>query len=347
MDIKINIVTRIIFITALTFLVANLLGHLIRAILPGRKRKRNSPDFDALVRQKENVLRSKEGIGGKKIITTSKGVKYESRIEELLSKELMRPETGGEKKADITKILSLFDAARWGEGKVFEEVRHKLAATYKVDFSPEKIAKTTNQLKKNNVFITLNCNALISYSEVIDLIGAELFLREILREIAGENSDFLLQFTRRSKTDITSVSKAATVVLSELFGDNISITEIIKKDIRLSPNDPRDYLFMNKRRDVVDTIAISEKIITQATVIKALAPITRPAKGDIKAQLAIFGANEDTGLESISKRYKKLALQLHPDRLSGMDLGVELNKIITENFSVMQEAYNELKKVKK
>ncbi len=347
MDIKINIVSRIILITILVVVVGKILGQFLGAHLTGKKKKKKTPDFDALVRQKENILRSQEGLGPKASTTKKTEKQYESKIEEQISSEMMRSSTKDERKSEITKMLALFDAARWGEGKAFEDVRHKLAALYKFDFKSNKVARSLNFLKKNNIFLTLNRTELINYDEMVQIIGADLFFNEMLEEIKGNGSDLLLFFARQSKTDLDSTLKASQLVLGEHFGERITISEVLKEDVKIRPNDPRDYLFEEKRRKIVDTTNLCKKIVDMSLIIKALSPIERPDRKDLKASLKIFGATEHTSFDAITKKYKKLASQLHPDRLSGMGLDQSLEKLATENFSVMQEAYNTIKKAMK
>ena len=57
MDIKINIVSRIILVGLLLVVAGSLLSHVMKTLFSGHKKNKHNPDFDALIRQKENMMR--------------------------------------------------------------------------------------------------------------------------------------------------------------------------------------------------------------------------------------------------------------------------------------------------
>jgi len=68
---------------------------------------------------------------------------------------------------------------------------------------------------------------------------------------------------------------------------------------------------------------------------------------DYEGALVIFEADQNTPLEVIKKRYKKLAVERHPDKLISKGIPSEFEKIATENFAQIQLAYNIIQQNKK
>ena len=61
----------------------------------------------------------------------------------------------------------------------------------------------------------------------------------------------------------------------------------------------------------------------------------------------ILGVTENSSIEQISTRYKKLAKEYHPDRLQGLGLPKEFIELANQKLTVINKAYNEIKNDKK
>ena len=69
-------------------------------------------------------------------------------------------------------------------------------------------------------------------------------------------------------------------------------------------------------------------------------------KKDLKGAFRILGVDKSTSFEEIKKVYKSLAKSKHPDTLAGKNLPKSLEKVVTNNFSNIQAAYELLKEKK-
>jgi DnaJ-domain-containing protein 1 len=74
-----------------------------------------------------------------------------------------------------------------------------------------------------------------------------------------------------------------------------------------------------------------------ASIVEPL-PLLR-GKNDYKTAALILGCQETDSLDEIKKKYKKLALEKHPDKISAQKLPPKLEKKGLLNFSRIQEAY--------
>lgn len=67
-------------------------------------------------------------------------------------------------------------------------------------------------------------------------------------------------------------------------------------------------------------------------------------KHDIKADYEVLGVDESVSDEEVKKAYRKLAVRYHPDKVAS--LGEEYQKGAKEKFQRLQEAYDNIKKVR-
>jgi len=65
---------------------------------------------------------------------------------------------------------------------------------------------------------------------------------------------------------------------------------------------------------------------------------------DVEKYYAILESNGNDSDEQIKKRYRKLALEYHPDRIASKGLPEEFNKFAHDKFREIQEAYEILKR---
>ena len=69
-------------------------------------------------------------------------------------------------------------------------------------------------------------------------------------------------------------------------------------------------------------------------------------KDNAKLYYKILGVSEENSLEEITKKYKSLIKEYHPDRLQGLGLPEDFIKLANEKLSSINEAYNFLKNEK-
>ena len=82
-----------------------------------------------------------------------------------------------------------------------------------------------------------------------------------------------------------------------------------------------------------------------ASIVRPLPPLRN--KNDSKTAALILGCLETDSLENIKKKYKKLSLEKHPDKITAQKLPPKLEKKGIENFNRIQEAFEILNQAKK
>ena len=66
---------------------------------------------------------------------------------------------------------------------------------------------------------------------------------------------------------------------------------------------------------------------------------------DLEASYAILGATRNESLREVKKRYRKLAMEHHPDRVQAQGLAPELASLAEERFKEIQHAWDVVEKV--
>ncbi|MBN1332576.1 MAG: DnaJ domain-containing protein [Synergistales bacterium] len=61
---------------------------------------------------------------------------------------------------------------------------------------------------------------------------------------------------------------------------------------------------------------------------------------------AVLGCGRDASIEEIRRCYRNLVSKYHPDRFIGQDLDEDFVRLATEKFKEIQNAYDEIKRMK-
>jgi DnaJ like chaperone protein len=108
-------------------------------------------------------------------------------------------------------------------------------------------------------------------------------------------------------------------------------------------------LYQIARADAAGVTAREEELILRIALYLGL---DERAVGQARAEFArdtgraweILGITRDASVEEIKSAYRQLSLQHHPDRVA--NLGPEFVKVAEEKFKAIQEAYEEIRRVK-
>lgn len=140
--------------------------------------------------------------------------------------------------------------------------------------------------------------------------------------------------------------------LGEILKKEIPLAEVCEQIKNSMPYEPRlqllHYLYGISMADgdvhtaeirIIDQIAAGLGI-QQEDNKSIMAMYYRDANADYK----ILEVNPDASEEEIKKAYRKMAVKYHPDKLEGM--GEEVKKAAEEKFKKLQEAYENIKKIR-
>ena len=72
-----------------------------------------------------------------------------------------------------------------------------------------------------------------------------------------------------------------------------------------------------------------------------------PFRSLLEVYFKVLGIKKDTSMEAITKRYKVLIKEYHPDRLQGLGLPKEFIQLANKKLASINEAYSAVKNEKK
>lgn len=353
MDVEINIVPRVIILSILGYFLIKLLLTLLHTGLSGQKKK-NSYDLDQLIKSKQDFLRGSSG--AETLSTSSSTQPSEQRnprsAEIVYAQELKKTNAAElpEKFREITQILELFDALKWGQGPALHPLKEDFKSKTRFLLDDQQIVRTAKKIDAHGLFLMLNQSELPNIKIIHQIIEQSLLLQICAQELDQSNYKLIEQLAHSAQMTSDTFARAITCWAKrrlEMVGDYSQMGELDSpsilsaQEISLNPL----FLFEEKRKNAVTIIKTIKEWQTIAQLYQALIPLAELPKNNLAACLAIFGLKELKLLDQdkLKRLYKLKAQGLHPDSLMNFQLSSAEQQIITHNFQIIQEAYHYLK----
>ena len=316
---------------------------------------RKTRDLDELIKEQERILKSRMKYGSVTNIQTSspnkKKSKYFSETEELYikAKEKSQPIE------DIDKVLKLFDNAKWGQGDLYNHFLQQLKLKFGVDFELLSLSQVITKFLREDYFVKTN-HTLPSFKNIEKAILSKVFLTKFFHESTHGNGPLMQKLSHRFKYSSKAIVMASHYEFLELKGEKKD--SLIERVIQVG-GDP-NYL---KRfpdiqvSDILDSVIplpdksgylgpdyFSKRIQKSAEIFHGLTPLPQvKTKADA---CKVLGITENASVEEIKKAYKTIAKTRHPDVMAGKGLPESVEKKLSQNFSIIQKAYDLLKSKK-
>jgi len=212
-----------------------------------------------------------------------------------------------------------FDNAQGGGG-ILSSLENKQGIYFTATFSMlGKLAKADGTVTQQEI-------------DVIDRV-----MRENLR-LTAQARDFAIEIFNAAKESNESFEAFAHQFYDEFGGSNEVLVSVI------------DLLLLVGHADG-QLHKIEEKMILSAVRIFRLEQHYAQIKSrfvnmpeDINKQYAILGAKRGDNIKDIKKKYRKLAMQYHPDRIQSKGMAPELASAAEEKFKEIQHAYDLVEK---
>lgn len=344
----------------LVFFGGRILGILLKGFwdnFVNRDPKRNQ-NFDEMVKEQERILRSRMKIGpaaapqpspqGKKSKTFS-----DSEDSYLLAKEKDQKIEG------LDKILELFDNARWGQGKIYQEILNKAKLKTNCQFDLLGLSQIVTKFLRENFFLKTK-KELAGFNEIEKAILSKLILVNLVKESTQGNGPLLSGLAKKKQLDPKFIIMAIHFEFMKFKGETASV--LYERIVKVSA----DPAYLRKFPDQVVSDLMDKQIplpdksgylgpdyflknlFQTASIFENVIPLP-PLKNkkDIEGAFKVLGVRENASLDEIKRVYKNLAKSKHPDVLAAKGLPPSLEKTLTNNFSILQQAYEILKDQKK
>ncbi len=307
-------------------------------------------NLDALIESKKHQLRNKEGLPP--ILPTSPldpppPPSLKNRLEDLYIKN-------ANKISDFKEIMILFDAAKWGDGKNLEKISSEIT-NYGIPVpQTSELTKVVTEILQTDLILKINGSTLPSFQSLFQIITTRYYFKYLVTDLNTTNKQFIKTLAMQHKVPYLPFLWATIFVLFKSIGtysaSNLYSLLLTKKlQIKDLSNIELDLILTNITTIILKTNhnpikQIINEIIKEAEIFLILLPLPKLRhKDDFENAYAILQASPDDSFDTIHKKYKKIAMQKHPDRLGGKIIPAQLIKEATNNFKLIQEAYNLLK----
>ncbi len=327
----------------------------IRENFLGKKNQRKN-DLDAMIRTKEAMLRRGETKATGKAITPGAGAgrRFKTKTEELYTLEFEAlSKSGGDeaKKESAKKMMELIGNGQWGEGPQFQEINKLVGG--KIGREPELslLSKHINSFINREVALSLDKPELPTYEEVREALVVKILINILIDEAKSGDGALTKKIASRHGMQPKSIINAIDYMVTSSAKGSVKdlikkiLTGTVPKVTQLTPADLEKGSHIlcigadGKR--FINGPTLMKMIEDQASLFESLTKIP-PLKNkkDLRGALKIMGLGKNPEKADVKKRYKKLAQLKHPDRLASKGLSPDMEKIASENFAVIQEAYH-------
>lgn len=331
-----------------------ILWDLIKDNFLSDKNKRKN-DLDAMIRTKEAMLRRGETkASGKALTPTTGGRRFKTKTEELytLDFEALSKSGGDEKKKESSKkMIELIGSGQWGEGPAYQEINKLIAGKIGRDPELSILSKHINSFINREVALALDKGELPLFEEIKEALVVKILINILVDEARSGDGPLTKKLSSRYNVQPKSIINAIDYMVTSAAKGSVKdlvkkvLTGTVPKVTQLSAVD------LEKGSHIICIGADGKRFINSPTLMKLiedqaimfesltkLPPLKN--KKDLRGALKIMGLGKNPEKDDVKKRYKKLAQLKHPDRLASKGLPTDMEKIASENFAVIQEAYH-------
>ena len=325
-----------------------------------KKRKNSDIDFNRLVENKKSVLRKgeneKTSLGKKENQKKDqKGAQalYQTQFQSLSSKK-NKNENELEEMDALKKVLSLFEGLQWGGSEDLKKLSSRFAKKRKIRIEVSELNNILKILLKRETLLARKTQKLPYLEEVLKALETAAFWKILLKELWEDEQAYIKFLSQKKKAKSKTIEQAILATLYPIMNSetDVPIEKIIKG--KVSPMTPdkwevslKKFCLEESGKFFKSTQEYEEEILEYVELLKSVSPLP-PLKNDkdLAGAFRILEVSEDTEFDIIKKKYKKLAILKHPDKLSSRGIPKEFEPLATENFALIQRAYDIIKKSK-
>ena len=355
-----NIDNNLIYLLGLSIFVVFFGGRIISILIKAfwdnfvGKGKHSTRDLDEMIKEQERILRSRMKYG--KVETTTPSSKknqkkFFSETEELY----LKARDKNQLIEGLDQVLQLFDNAKWGQGEIYKKLLQTAKMKAGCDQDVLTLSQIVTKFLRENYFINTS-NELPSFKQIEKAILSKFILTKLFKESILGKGPMLSYFSKKnnsSEKDIIIAIHHLFLSLSEkndnkllervlkVNGDSsflkkysdLQISEVIDKAIQLP--DKKGYLGSDY---------FHKTIMTQVDLIKGISPLSEVKNLDDAYKT--LGLKKNASKDEIKHAYKTIVKSRHPDVMAGKGLSSEIEKKLSQNFAIIQKAYDMVKSQK-
>ena len=341
-----EIIYRVLISLFAVFIVGKVLGVIFASWATNRKEKKRNVDLDLMIENKKSLLRASSGLN--KSEGNQSGKASKTKTEEAYKKTAIKDSNQSE---TCLEVLKLIEDLQWGDGKAFSEIQSYMDSHWELTVDTPRIANIFNGLLVRDTLLSLPQEKLPDKTQILQILKARLFCEALLED--SKTNTILQTIAKKLNLQEWTARKSIELALASAIipsNDKLYATILNPKGLKgITPGKKQELIAANfltaDNKHLLTIDLLVSRIKKYAETIAPLRPLPLlKGKADVEGAFKVMGLEVNASKDEIKSCYKKLASQLHPDRLSGMKLGPEMEKVANENFSTLQQAFDILKK---
>ena len=319
------------------------------------KSKNPKASLDHMIKLKINELSDNDS-GREGIIKRNGSKKNVSPKDTILDyfKKLTEENTTPEKVQEAQWFIYLIEQLHWGDSEEIKDIQIELNKAFKSRFEITKITAVINKLiKEDKISFLAELNS--PKIALINFIGLYSILSDTL---SNNENTFIDKISSENKTtkELITMAIKCVIQLSKDYPIQAIYNSVLKNSSPLDKVDAKkmdeiiiDFCFIKGTNHPKHLSTFINELEKQIVTIKTILPLKAPKdKNDFSGALKVFGQDESSyNFNYIKKKQKKLLASAHPDRVAGLNLTGDLIKNAHNNFIIIQDAYEIIKKHEK
>ncbi len=367
---NIDLAIKALAIIGVMYIIAKIAAPFINDFFNPYKSKKTSHDLDSMIKRKEEYLRVTGAAGTVASSTTSSVSKTKKEMRKAdyvdlvksefsyLSQKQNKTDLDKDQIVDLKKIMNLLDALQWGQSEELTSLRRRFEKYF--DFAVDE-----NVLIKSLRSALVNAQLVHEINEKQKPSGYEDFaesvivisLHEIIKNTFAniEHKD-AVTLSKRWHTTVIILQKAWILWIYEKtkIGSKDIVEKLVEINEPLSATDIMSLFgfgidslpwkaILNESDKTRKTSDVIDSIKEELATIKAINKLPDSESLNQKIALDLLGFEAIPAPGILSRRYKRLARIMHPDRIASKGFPSEVMQQVNDNFRTIKAAYELLK----
>lgn len=237
---------------------------------------------------------------------------------------------------ELKKLIALFDQQQWGDGQEFKQMSADITKEMGPAVPSQAISKALKTALSTNLLQRKKGRDLVSYTGVKQVLALIC-----LFDLFETKENFRQRLTQVNQTTTKQAVWALNLLYHHYMGDLDKSQALAQMPPSKKPNRFLDTLIYDKSGLIRELITVKRDVRDQLNLCVALTPLPKfTGQDNLQKSLSIFGFTHVPKVDFLKKRYKKLAMERHPDKYKSYQLSKDLDQTIHENFATIQQAYD-------
>lgn len=332
------------------------------------KSKDKDHDLDAMIKRKMELFKvtgqgtdlTSSGAQVNKSTTEHKSENRKNYAEEVkllfrkLSLESTKTDQQRAQMSDLKRTMEILDAIQWGSSSEMSSIRKRFEKSF--DLAPEEAAILfALRMTLGHAALFNQRSEPISSDELIDLCCCATFHHLLSQSFIEGSSQFVNLLARRwhvqavmiQQAWLTWLAKKNKLPMPTFTAELLKFKQLNAQSMLVLLGHGIDGLAWTKILNVqgqgYKPSLLFDEIREELTIMKAINPLEINGALNEAQALHVLGFQSLPAPGILSRRYKKFARLMHPDKLVSYGFSNEVLELAANNFRTIKEAYDLLK----